>query len=42
MKTSCPECSSNKSHNTNDSGSSFKLEDGGVVEEVESFNYSRN
>ena len=38
----CPECNFAKSHNTDDSESSFKLEDGEVVEEVESFNYLRN
>ena len=31
-------CEFIKSHNTNDSESSFKLEDDEVVEEVESFN----
>ena len=37
-----PKFNINKSHITNDSESSFKLEDGEVIEEVESFNYLRN
>ena len=38
----CPECSFYKSSTTNDSESSFKLEDGMVVDEVGSFNYLGN
>ena len=38
----CPKCSSNASHSTDDSRSSFKIEDGEVIEEVESFNYLGN
>ena len=38
----CPKCNFNKSHSTNDSRSSFKLEDGREIEKVESFNYLGN
>ena len=38
----CPECNFAKFYNTNDSESSFKLEDGEVVEEIKSFNYLEN
>ena len=38
----CPKYNFAKFYNTNDSESSFKLEDGEVVEEIESFNYLGN
>ena len=38
----CPKGNFAKFYNTNDSESSFKLEDGEVVEEVESFYYLGN